>query len=472
MRKVGTLVYLLVALSVCALVAGTSFAQMAPKSDLGGGNDAGEELIGVGLPPQNDEACDDLDDEDEVPDAILDCNVTKVTTDLDSPVPTATFWGSFCENPTVSAGQTDGSMAPVLVLSYSDNHVTVDLTGNSDPMDQLYSIECPCETCDINVTIGAVGPVGPTGPQGPQGKQGPPGADGAAGPPGPTGPKGAQGKQGPPGPPGGGGDDGGGTPCNCCEPVGTLGCDCRPCQATVCAVDPFCCSVAWDGICAGEGESLCTCCPGQNPGTCDGGGGDDGGGVPCDCCSPVGTLGCDCERCELTVCAVDPFCCSVAWDGICAGEGSSLCTCCAGQDPGTCGGGGGDDGGGAPCDCCSPVGTLGCNCDECEVIVCAVDPFCCSVAWDGICAGEGSSLCTCCAGQNPGTCGGGGGDDGGTTGCDCCTPVGTLGCNCDPCEAIVCAIDPFCCSVAWDGICAGEGTSMCDCCPSQSGVCA
>jgi hypothetical protein len=36
------------------------------------------------------------------------------------------------------------------------------------------------------------------------------------------------------------------------------------------------------------------------------------------------------------VCAFDSFCCIVTWDGVCDGEATSLCTCCAGQDPGYC----------------------------------------------------------------------------------------------------------------------------------------
>jgi len=58
----------------------------------------------------------------------------------------------------------------------------------------------------------------------------------------------------------------------------------------------------------------------------------DGG---CDCCQPdpAGAPGCSAGACEQVVCAVDPFCCSAQWDGICAGEATSLCTCC---DTGTC----------------------------------------------------------------------------------------------------------------------------------------
>jgi hypothetical protein len=62
---------------------------------------------------------------------------------------------------------------------------------------------------------------------------------------------------------------------NCCTPNGGLGCDDPACEAAVCAVDPFCCDVAWDGICAGEAVDLCgdlcTIPPGKC-GVCDSGG--------------------------------------------------------------------------------------------------------------------------------------------------------------------------------------------------------
>ncbi|MFQ5430726.1 MAG: hypothetical protein ACE5E1_10485, partial [Phycisphaerae bacterium] len=44
-------------------------------------------------------------------------------------------------------------------------------------------------------------------------------------------------------------------------------------------------------------------------------------------------------------------------------------------------------------DCFSDNGTPGCNDPVCCNIVCAIDPFCCDVAWDGICAGEAADLC-------------------------------------------------------------------------------
>jgi cysteine-rich repeat protein len=171
---------------------------------------------------------------------------------------------------------------------------------------------------------------------------------------------------------------------------------------------------------------------------------------PCDCCvaNPGGFTGCNDVACERVICAVDPFCCSVAWDSICAGEGSSLCTCCGGASicgdgflvpPEQCDDGNTVSGDGCSssctsegepeCDCCmvDPANETGCNDPACESAVCSVDPFCCSVAWDLICAGEASTMCACC-GSSAFVCGDGvveGSeecDDGNTDGCDGCAP--------------------------------------------------
>ena len=45
---------------------------------------------------------------------------------------------------------------------------------------------------------------------------------------------------------------------SCCIPTGSSGCDDSTCQATVCAIDSFCCQTAWDSICVGEAQELCS----------------------------------------------------------------------------------------------------------------------------------------------------------------------------------------------------------------------
>ena len=182
---------LLLALIVLTfLAAPVSLAQL---SGMGEPEPGLEPPTEIGQPVPDDEICDD----DELAgEQVLTCEVTKVTTDLDAAVPTATFWGTFCDNPTVLVGQEDGTLQPVMVLSMGLGFVTVDLTGNDDASDVHFVIECPCESCEGDLTLGAVGPVGPTGPTGPQGSQGKQGEQGETGA---TGAQGPQGKIGPPG---------------------------------------------------------------------------------------------------------------------------------------------------------------------------------------------------------------------------------------------------------------------------------
>ena len=44
---------------------------------------------------------------------------------------------------------------------------------------------------------------------------------------------------------------------NCVESHGGIGCEIGECEAAVCAIDPFCCDVAWDGICVLEALDIC-----------------------------------------------------------------------------------------------------------------------------------------------------------------------------------------------------------------------
>jgi len=63
-----------------------------------------------------------------------------------------------------------------------------------------------------------------------------------------------------------------------------------------------------------------------------------GDNPPCDCCTKdsTGGTGCDCPTCETDVCAIEPFCCEVVWDGFCDFVATDLCSCCDGLNPGTC----------------------------------------------------------------------------------------------------------------------------------------
>ena len=110
--------------------------------------------------------------------------------------------------------------------------------------------------------------------------------------------------------------------------------------------------------------------------------------------------------------------------------------------------------GSGPCD--EPNGTPGCDDPDCCVLVCDADPLCClSIGeWDQTCVNTAEQLC-----------GGGGGCEacGGPTCGDCFVSNGSPYCDDAACCEIVCALDPYCCDVTWDGACAGEAVEFCVC---------
>jgi len=157
----------------------------------------------------------------------------------------------------------------------------------------------------------------------------------------------------------------------CCVPNGTPGCEDGACCDVVCALDPYCCDEDWDGLCADNALTLCSC-PKDNCGPGHG-----------SCCVANGTPGCEDEACCDSVCALDPYCCDEDWDGLCADNALTLCSC----PKGPCGSGHGN--------CCGANGTPGCEDVTCCESVCAIDPFCCDVEWDGLCADQAQGLCDC-----------------------------------------------------------------------------
>jgi hypothetical protein len=87
---------------------------------------------------------------------------------------------------------------------------------------------------------------------------------------------------------------------------GTPGCDDASCCAEVCAIDAFCCDVEWDANCSIESTGVCD----GNFITCG-----DGAGS---CNADNDTPGCDDVDCCNAVCGLDPYCCLVDWDDVCA----------------------------------------------------------------------------------------------------------------------------------------------------------
>ena len=197
------------------------------------------------------------------------------------------------------------------------------------------------------------------------------------------------------------------------------GCEIAACCSAVCAVDPFCCSVQWDSICANEAVSLCNGCGSPGSGSCF---------------AAHPTLGCDIGSCCTTVCNADSFCCQTEWDSICVDEAIELCpAACGNPNAGSC---------------FSQHGP-GCSDASCCESVCAFDSFCCATQWDSICVEEAYATCTACGEESSGSC---------------YSAHGNPTCNDDACCANVCVADPFCCATQWDSICADEAIEMCPGC--------
>jgi hypothetical protein len=270
---------------------------------------------------------------------------------------------------------------------------------------------------------------------------------------------------------------------SCCLPNGTEGCAREDVQGCVCAMDPYCCNVQWDGLCAAEADEC---------GSCDG-----------DCCDTNGNAGCEEESIEACVCAADPYCCNVNWDNLCVNEVESLdCGICVPAD--VCGDGiCGDtetcetcpnDCGECAGSCCEANEDPGCNDLDCVDFICSIDPYCCENSWDDICVDEALQYCPVCAGTLPfcgddqcilgetcqtcpqdcGECPFCGDDvcgddedcatcpeDCGSCSSDCCESHDGVECDDADCTATVCEMDPYCCNNSWDGICAQEAGAVC-----------
>ena len=265
------------------------------------------------------------------------------------------------------------------------------------------------------------------------------------------------------------GDPGAG---DCYTANNTPGCDDLDCCRIVCEIVPFCCEVAWDELCKELANDLC--------GNCGSGG---------DCCTANAAPGCDDFECCRDVCEVDPFCCAVAWDQACADQAADICcplcetsfgACCF-DDPIDClflpqceceDLGGVFQGSGVLCeevffcacpgdgDCCTANFTPGCDDEDCCMLVCDQDPFCCDVSWDQLCADQAIDFCVPCF-----QCGSAGAGD-------CCTPNPNPYCDDADCCEKICTDDPFCCEVEWDGLCADEALIGCDvACGAPIGAC-
>jgi hypothetical protein len=153
--------------------------------------------------------------------------------------------------------------------------------------------------------------------------------------------------------------------------------------------------------------------------------------APGSCVVAHGTPGCEDAGCCEAVCAVDDFCCTSQWDSVCVTEATDLCLGCGGVSAGSC---------------YTAHGTPHCEDQECCDAVCAVDAFCCSNQWDGVCVNEANDICNSCGGSATGSC---------------YVAHDHPHCNDTACCDTVCALDAFCCNTQWDSICVNEALDLC-----------
>jgi hypothetical protein len=150
--------------------------------------------VAVDQPTWDDEEqCEELL-ADETFDGIVDCFVARATVDLVA----GTLWieGTLCDSPEVFLGREGGDVVELDVLDSGEDFLLADLGGMTGPATCIVIVDCPCEVCSMDLTLGMQGPTGPVGPTGTQGATGPTGPPGPSGPTGATGPTGPQGKSG------------------------------------------------------------------------------------------------------------------------------------------------------------------------------------------------------------------------------------------------------------------------------------
>ncbi len=306
---------------------------------------------------------------------------------------------------------------------------------------------------------------------------------------------------------------------DCTDPNGngTPGCEDPECCNAVCAADPFCCQVEWDTVCAGEAAAICggpgACCFGD--GSCDvltgamcikSGGNYQGEGTTCDpnpCPQPPANDNCV-DRIEVFAgeTAVSNLLATLDGPAPCGLLGADVWynynptsdglvqiqTCGSGFDTVLAVYAG--------CDCpVSEANLIECNDDACGlqsiVTVNALAGECYKIQLGGFAGGTGDGILTivavepgaCCFpsgecgdGFDEAGCAGSGGifQGFGTTCADViCIPIcgpgaggcfeanGSPGCEDTACCKLVCSLDPFCCDVTWDTICADEALANC-----------
>lgn len=162
---------------------------------------------------------------------------------------------------------------------------------------------------------------------------------------------------------------------SCVEVHTSPGCNSPACCTLVCNIDPSCCGLGgWDAACVVVASQNCVGYPGA--------------AASGSCYTPHANPNCDSATCCQAVCAFDPFCCNQSWDLTCTQYAGFACP----GTPGQCGAPGTGD-------CFVAHATGACSDAVCCDAVCAIDPSCCSAAWDVLCVIVAEK--TCQAGCQP-----------------------------------------------------------------------
>ncbi|MFO0827915.1 MAG: hypothetical protein U0572_07160 [Phycisphaerales bacterium] len=96
------------------------------------------------------------------------------------------------------------------------------------------------------------------------------------------------------------------------------------------------------------------------------------------CTDVHATPGCIVTECCLLVCDANPLCCDLDWDQACVDLANDVCGGLTCPSPGAC---------------TSVHYTPGCETIDCCWWTCAIDSYCCWVAWDAICVNGAEQLC-------------------------------------------------------------------------------
>ena len=145
--------------------------------------------------------------------------------------------------------------------------------------------------------------------------------------------------------------------------------------------------------------------------------------------------------CKKAVCEQDPFCCESGWDQLCAEQANQLCASCLNEDLA----------------CCSAHDAPGCGDETCTETVCQQDAYCCEGSWDSSCVAIAQTLCTDC--MLP------------TTDASCCEAGSQVGCGDLDCQAAVCNVDEYCCTMGWDAVCVSQAEEICPTCQEDKSSC-